>query len=112
MPSLHLLAEKRNEGAAIQAMRSLDLSDQLPLPSFTSGQLPDDFGEDEGDVTLVDLQGVPITQVNIQGMDANNFGQRMMEKVGWSRGTALGKNGEGLLTPLEQRMREGKAGLG
>jgi hypothetical protein len=41
-----------------------------------------------------------------------NFGHRLMEKMGWSKGMALGKDGEGRLTPVEQTMRVGKAGLG
>ncbi|KAK0313053.1 squalene synthetase-like protein [Friedmanniomyces endolithicus] len=41
-----------------------------------------------------------------------NFGHRLMEKMGWMAGTALGKDGEGLLVPVAQVMRSGKAGLG
>ncbi|KAF2481960.1 hypothetical protein BDY17DRAFT_325463 [Neohortaea acidophila] len=41
-----------------------------------------------------------------------NFGHRLMEKMGWSKGMALGKEGEGRLMPVEQIMRAGRAGLG
>jgi hypothetical protein len=41
-----------------------------------------------------------------------NFGHRLMEKMGWTTGTALGKDGSGLLTPVEQIMRTGRSGLG
>lgn len=41
-----------------------------------------------------------------------NFGHRLMEKMGWQKGTALGKEGSGLLTPVEQIMRTGRSGLG
>ena len=41
-----------------------------------------------------------------------NFGHKLMEKMGWTKGQALGKDGEGLLVPVEQRMRVGTAGLG
>ena len=41
-----------------------------------------------------------------------NFGHRMMEKMGWSKGMALGREGEGILNPVEQVMRAGRAGLG
>jgi hypothetical protein len=41
-----------------------------------------------------------------------NFGHRLMEKMGWQSGTALGKDGSGLLTPVEQIMRTGRSGLG
>ena len=42
----------------------------------------------------------------------DNFGHKLMERMGWSRGMALGKEGEGRLLPVEQVMRSGKAGLG
>lgn len=41
-----------------------------------------------------------------------NFGHRLMEKMGWQKGTALGKEGSGMLTPVEQIMRTGRSGLG
>ena len=42
----------------------------------------------------------------------NSFGHKMMEKMGWSKGMALGKEGEGRLLPVEQIMRAGTTGLG
>ena len=42
----------------------------------------------------------------------DNFGHRLMEKMGWSKGQALGKEGEGMLTPVAQVMRTGRSGLG
>lgn len=42
----------------------------------------------------------------------DSFGHKMMEKMGWSKGMALGKDGEGMLLPVAQVMRSGKAGLG
>ncbi|OQO12410.1 hypothetical protein B0A48_03052 [Cryoendolithus antarcticus] len=45
-------------------------------------------------------------------ISADNFGHRLMEKMGWTKGTALGKDGEGLLVPVAQIMKAGKAGLG
>lgn len=41
-----------------------------------------------------------------------NFGHKLMEKMGWQKGTALGKDGSGMLTPVEQTMRVGRSGLG
>jgi predicted RNA-binding protein Jag len=43
---------------------------------------------------------------------SESFGHKMMEKMGWSKGMALGKEGEGLLVPVEQVMRSGTRGLG
>lgn len=42
-----------------------------------------------------------------------NRGRAMLEKMGWSKGRALGAAGrEGILAPVEQTFRIGKAGLG
>lgn len=45
---------------------------------------------------------------------ATNFGRKLMEKMGWQKGMALGKEGsEGrLLVPVEAVIKSGKAGLG
>ena len=39
-------------------------------------------------------------------------GHKIMEKMGWSAGTALGKDGEGRLDPIPQIVRRGRGGLG
>ena len=41
-----------------------------------------------------------------------NLGHKLMEKMGWSKGMALGREGEGRLVPVEQIVRLGTAGLG
>lgn len=42
-----------------------------------------------------------------------NKGRLMLEKMGWSTGTALGATtNKGILTPVEQKVKRGKAGLG
>ncbi|PNS21417.1 Protein SQS1 [Sphaceloma murrayae] len=41
-----------------------------------------------------------------------NFGRKLMEKMGWERGMALGKGGDGLLLPVEARVKSGRGGLG
>jgi hypothetical protein len=43
---------------------------------------------------------------------SDSFGHRMMQKMGWQEGKGLGQSGEGLINPVEQRMRFGTAGLG
>jgi len=46
----------------------------------------------------------------------SNFGRKLMEKMGWAKGMALGKEGgdrEGrLLVPVEAKIKSGKGGLG
>lgn len=41
-----------------------------------------------------------------------NFGHKLMEKMGWKQGQSLGRDGEGVLEPVQQMMRVGRAGLG
>lgn len=44
---------------------------------------------------------------------AGNKGREMLEKMGWSSGTALGAlNNKGILEPVAHVVRKGKAGLG
>ncbi|KAF1351875.1 hypothetical protein BDV97DRAFT_292512 [Delphinella strobiligena] len=48
-----------------------------------------------------------------QEIGASNFGRKLMEKMGWQAGMALGKEGNtGLLVPVEARIKSGKGGLG
>lgn len=47
---------------------------------------------------------------------ADNFGRKLMEKMGWTTGTALGKSGEGedqrLIVPVQAVIKSGRGGLG
>ena len=44
---------------------------------------------------------------------AGNRGRAMLEKMGWSQGTALGAlNNKGILQPVEHVVKKSKAGLG
>ncbi|KAK5135027.1 hypothetical protein LTR08_005687 [Meristemomyces frigidus] len=45
-------------------------------------------------------------------IDQDSFGHKLLEKMGWTKGTALGRDRDGMLLPVEQVMRAGKAGLG
>ena len=49
---------------------------------------------------------------NAKEIGKENFGHRLMEKMGWTKGTALGKDGSGLLVPVAQVMKTGRGGLG
>jgi hypothetical protein len=41
-----------------------------------------------------------------------SMGHKLMMKMGWSKGQGLGKEGEGMKNPVEQKVRLGTAGLG
>lgn len=46
-------------------------------------------------------------------LGSENRGRAMLEKMGWSTGTALGAlNNKGILQPVPQTMKKSKAGLG
>lgn len=44
--------------------------------------------------------------------DTSGFGRRMLERLGWSPGTGLGKNRNGILTSLKPKGQMSTAGLG
>nr|POF02278.1 protein sqs1 [Quercus suber] len=58
------------------------------------------------------LRNGEIVGANAAEIGKESFGHKLMEKMGWSKGMALGKDGEGMLVPVAQIMRSGKAGLG
>ncbi|KAL5289387.1 AGGF1 family protein [Megaselia abdita] len=45
-------------------------------------------------------------------ISSNNKGFQMLSKLGWNKGTSLGKTTEGLLEPIPLNSNEGKKGLG
>jgi tuftelin-interacting protein 11 len=42
---------------------------------------------------------------------SGSFGARMLAKMGWEAGTGLGATGEGIVTPVESKMRPQKMGI-
>jgi tuftelin-interacting protein 11 len=40
-----------------------------------------------------------------------SFGARMLSKMGWQAGTGLGTTGEGIVTPVESKLRPQKMGI-
>ncbi|KAF9071594.1 GC-rich sequence DNA-binding factor-like protein-domain-containing protein [Rhodocollybia butyracea] len=42
---------------------------------------------------------------------SGSFGARMLEKLGWKAGQGLGATGEGIVTPIESKMRPEKSGI-
>ena len=60
----------------------------------------------------VSLRNGEIVGAGAAAIGKENFGHKLMSKMGWMEGTALGRAGEGLIVPVEQVMRTGKAGLG
>ncbi|KAK3677135.1 squalene synthetase-like protein [Recurvomyces mirabilis] len=64
------------------------------------------------DKAAVSLRNGEVVGANAKELGKENFGHKLMEKMGWSAGMALGKEGEGMRVPVAQVMRTGRAGLG
>jgi hypothetical protein len=65
-----------------------------------------------GSTGAAQLRNGEVVGAGAAELGKENFGHRLMEKMGWSKGMALGKEGEGRLEPVEQKVRLGTAGLG
>jgi hypothetical protein len=77
------------------------------------GAVPQRGGKGRGaDTSSTGLKHGDVVGGGAKEIGRENFGHRLMEKMGWQTGTALGKDGSGLLTPVEQIMRTGRSGLG
>lgn len=45
-------------------------------------------------------------------IDGSNVGNRLLKKMGWTEGEGLGKDGDGILDPVQAEIRNSKAGIG
>ena len=65
-----------------------------------------------GSASAAALRNGEIVGAGAAEIGKENVGHKLMEKMGWSKGMALGREGEGRLLPVEQVVRLGTAGLG
>ncbi|CAL8091047.1 unnamed protein product [Calicophoron daubneyi] len=49
---------------------------------------------------------------NLWANDADGFGRKMLKKLGWSPGTGLGKNSDGISKPIKPSAQHTRKGLG
>ena len=42
----------------------------------------------------------------------HNLGHKMLQSLGWSPGQGLGRNGSGIINPVQATMKRSKSGLG
>ena len=57
-----------------------------------------------------------MSKANGQGgggkLDESNKGHRMLQKMGWTEGRGLGKEGAGIVEPVQAEPKQTRAGIG
>ncbi|TFK51844.1 TFP11-domain-containing protein [Heliocybe sulcata] len=105
----------------IGSSRSALAKSQSPPPSVPSS-LPSAFGGSRAQRSFVrdGSNGAGGTRTPAQLTPAershfsklsSTFGARMLEKMGWQAGTGLGATGEGIVTPVESKLRPNRVGI-
>ncbi|KAK2571251.1 RNA-binding protein 10 [Acropora cervicornis] len=51
-------------------------------------------------------------QAPVERIGAGNIGNQMLKAMGWTEGSGLGRDGQGIVDPIEAKMRSQNAGLG
>lgn len=49
---------------------------------------------------------------NKHGIGSDNVGNKLLKQMGWSEGTGLGREGQGITTPIQAEMRTAGTGIG
>jgi tuftelin-interacting protein 11 len=88
-----------------------------PEPSTSSSGFPSAFGGRQQKRFI--REETPTTKPTQMSADERahfsklqgSFGARMLEKMGWQAGTGLGTTGEGIVTPIESKLRPQKMGI-
>uniref|UniRef100_A0A7N1A5P5 Uncharacterized protein n=1 Tax=Kalanchoe fedtschenkoi TaxID=63787 RepID=A0A7N1A5P5_KALFE len=78
------------------------LSDSMPFPPGVGGSRP------AGDGTA---QSFEVITPN-KAIDETNVGNRMLRNMGWHEGSGLGKDGSGMVEPVQAQGMDARAGLG
>jgi tuftelin-interacting protein 11 len=81
-------------------------------------ELPSSFGNRSQRFFVRDANpspkpAVPMTAAEMAHFSKlqGSFGARMLSKMGWQAGTGLGTTGEGIVTPIESKLRPQKMGI-
>ncbi|KAH9951153.1 TFP11-domain-containing protein [Amylocystis lapponica] len=89
-----------------------------PTPPVSEG-LPSSFGAARAQRSFLRSgSGTPQPAAQLSGAErvhfsklGGTFGARMLEKMGWTAGTGLGTTGEGIVTPIESKLRPKGMGI-
>ncbi|XP_027347442.1 SUPPRESSOR OF ABI3-5 isoform X4 [Abrus precatorius] len=76
--------------------------DPMPFPPGVGG------GRIVGDVHIDTYEVITADKA----IDENNVGNRMLRNMGWQEGLGLGKDGSGMIEPVQAQAMENRAGLG
>ncbi|CAI8608823.1 unnamed protein product [Vicia faba] len=76
--------------------------DTMPFPPGVGG------GRTVGDVNVDTFEVITADKA----IDENNVGNRMLRNMGWQEGLGLGKDGSGMIEPVQTQAMENRAGLG
>ncbi|WCJ25111.1 suppressor of abi3-5 [Euphorbia peplus] len=78
--------------------------DSMPFPPGVGG------GRGTGDGNI-NAQSYEVITAD-KAIDENNVGNRMLRSMGWQEGLGLGKDGSGMIEPVQAQATEKRAGLG
>ncbi|KAL5990209.1 hypothetical protein ACLOJK_011106 [Asimina triloba] len=81
---------------------SLSESGAMPFPPGVGG------GRSEANSSLPDYEVIAADRA----IDGNNVGNRMLRNMGWQEGSGLGKDGSGIVKPVQAQVGGVRAGLG
>lgn len=85
--------------------------------SYTAEEeLPPSFGSRQRSFVRDATPSKPVAPMSAEelahfGKLQGSFGARMLSKMGWHAGTGLGTTGEGIVTPIESKLRPQKMGI-
>ena len=96
---------------------SKDSEDMIPpAPSVSNDTTPSAFNKRAQSFTRESNPSprpvsLPASELAHFSKIQNSFGARMLAKMGWQAGTGLGVTGEGIVTPIESKLRPQKMGI-
>ncbi|KAM7525382.1 hypothetical protein LguiA_015284 [Lonicera macranthoides] len=80
--------------------------DSMPFPPGVGGR-----GGTVGAIANSDVQSYDVITAE-KAIDESNVGNRMLRNMGWQKGLGLGKDGSGMVEPVQAQAIEKRAGLG
>lgn len=114
-PSMHGTSSVQGIGSRSSMNNVLEDSFSSPT-SVSTDNLPSVFGNQSKrftrEVTSA-VKAVPLPAAELAHFSKiqGTFGARMLAKMGWQAGTGLGTTGEGIVTPIESKLRPQKMGI-